>query len=144
MDPEEYQNIVSKEDHKFEKSIIRTFKISLLGIGLACSLLAYDSICLFNYINKLKKDPVMNEIYLAVKENDIQKANELEGKTIEVKKYVPGLKNRIKKGRAIHNAAVGIMGLSTLYLFGASGINVLIANKKRKSLEKQLTENSSE
>jgi hypothetical protein len=120
-------------------STIRKGKLAFLGLGLACGLLIYDNINLYSYFHKLKKDPVMKEFYLAVKNNDIEKAKELQTRVDEVQKYTPEMRDKLKKGKDINKIALGVTGLSTLYLLGANGLYILKENKKRKSLEKELT-----
>lgn len=141
MNQEEYNQAIDKEHHKLSYLLKRNTNIALLGLGLAGGLLLYDIARLWNITNKLIKEPLVNEIYLSKEVNETTKqAKQEELKTIIEDKYLP----KVERSKDIQNISVGIAGASGLYFVFGSGILALNSRRKRKSLERQLAETSSE
>jgi hypothetical protein len=138
MDRLEYKEARDAEYTKLGNSIKSKLRVLMLGSALTVGLLTYDVIDLYSYIHNLRKDPVMNEICLAIKENDLSKANELRDKTDQVKKYTPDILKKIKQSRYTEKAAFGVLGTSFLYFLIGSGVSSIKTFKKTQALEKEL------
>jgi hypothetical protein len=138
MDRLEYKEARDSEYTKLGNSIKNKLKVLMIGSTLTVGLLTYDVIDLYSYIHNLRKDPVMNEICLAVKENDLSKATTLRSQTDKIKEYTPSMLKKIKQSRYTEKAAFGILGASFLYFLIGSGVSSLKTFKKTQALEKEL------
>lgn len=138
MDKEEYRSAVDIEKTKLKYKMTKYGSIALLGLGLSAGILIYDTARSLNIVSQLIKDPAVEKFYLFKEEiPEIKRQEEL--KILE-NKYLP----KVERSKNVENIAVGVAGASGLYLILGWSIPLANYRRKRKSLEKQLTETSSE
>jgi len=138
MDRKECKEAIGKEYKKLEYHMKKNGMVALTGIVIACGILMYDSKRMLNITYQLATDPLVKELNASKKAGETKK-QEMLGKILE-NKYLP----KVKIGKNVQKFSVGLAVASGLYMLGGLGIPLFAYIKKRKSLEKQVEETSSE
>jgi hypothetical protein len=115
MDREEYKNSVQMKYNKLKRTLSRNLAISVVGLAASFSMLEYNTLTATDLTEQDRVIPITD-------------------------KTLKELSLTISKMQNIQNAAIGIGGASGLYFIFGLGIPLAGYIKKKKSLEKDLTE----